>query len=506
VRRLRSALAAAALTACGGQALTSVPYTTTRVAAPQNVDHTELKIDIFTGEDECNGVDGRPKEADCEIALPYVDRRSGEVHLGYRFETPNGRGEPMSAFKEQIEVIHQGTRVVDADGNENYTIIPHDPVDTRQLYVLVIDGSSSMAETTSSGKTRMREVKQSLRMPAVVDAFYPRDVRTGVILLQFTQGQPRPVTGSLEPLWDKADYLDAVKKLRVLSGYTHLYDAVRYATGPMLEEQTVTDAVTTNDLNVTVVALTDGFNNMKASDTCRDNARRLSDLLQHLSVVRSETADQRIRPNVHTVGLGFPYRRKFKLPDDGRDMTQVKPVDLCGKRYIDRRIDGDLETRGIDNASLAWIAEVGGGRSYVKQRRDGLGEAFRAAAAKRFSWFELRYRVDPFYLRRAFTTRLRLRAGATAEVAMEIHPSAWLDAPPGIIQDDGWAKHQSFGQAAAVLIPLMSLFVGLGFLAPILFNIRRAVFGRGSPRGQGAAATVTQAQPPGGGNPPSPQV
>jgi hypothetical protein len=52
----------------------------------------------------------------------------------------------------------------------------------------------------------------------------------------------------------------------------------------------------------------------------------------------------------------------------------------------------------------------------------------------------------------------------------------------------------------------MSLFVGLGFLAPILFNIRRAVFGRGSPRGQGAAATVTQAQPPGGGNPPSPQV
>lgn len=492
------------LAACGGDALTPVPYTTTRVAAPQNADHTDLKIDIFTTPDECNGVDGRPRAADCESALPYVDRRSGEVHLGYRFETPSGRGEPMAAFKEQVEVIHQGSRIVDADGAENYTVVPHDPVDTRQLYVLLIDGSSSMSEPTSSGKTRMREVKQALRMPAVVDAFYPRDVRTGVILLQFTQGRPRPVTGSLEPLWDKADYLKAVKELRVLSGYTHLYDAVRYATGPMLEEQTVTDAITTNDLSVTVVALTDGFNNMKASDTCRDNARRLSDLLQHLSVVRSETADQRIRPNVHTVGLGFPYRRKFKLPDDGRDMTTLKPKELCGKRYIDRRIDGDLETRGIDNASLAWIAEVGGGRSYVKQRRDGLGEAFRAAAAKRFSWFEVRYRVDPFYLRRAFTTRLRLRAGATAEVGIKVHPSAWLDAPPGVMGDDGWVRHQSFGKAAALLIPVLSVLVGLGFLAPILFNIRRAVFGRGSPRGQGAAATVTEVSgaetgSPGGG-------
>ena len=494
-------LALCLLVACGGQGLTPVPYTTTRVAPPQNVDHTELKIDVFTGQDECNGVDGRPKEKDCEAALPYVDRRSGEVHLGYRFETPSGRGEPMAAFKEQVEVIHQGTRVVDADGNENYAVIPHDPVDTRQLYVVVIDGSSSMSETTSSGNTRMREVKQALRMPVVVDAFYPRDVRTGVLLLQFTQGKPRPVTGSLEILWDKADYLGAVKKLRVLSGYTHLYKAVRYATGPLLETEIITDAVTSNDLSVTVVALTDGFNNMKASDTCRDNARRLTDLLQHLSVVRSETSDQRIRPSVHTVGLGFPYRRKFTLPDDGRDLTQVKPKDLCGKRYIDRRIDGDLETRGIDNASLAWIAEIGGGRSYVKQRRDGLGEAFRAAAAKRYSWFELRYRVDPFYLRRAFTTRLRLRAGATAEVSVKIHPSAWLDAPPGIEGEDGWSRHQSFGQAAAVLIPLMSVLVGFGFLAPILFNIRRAVFGRGSPRGANPAATVTQAPPPPSGNP-----
>ncbi len=500
---MRAALFAAmgALAACGGEGLTPVPYTTTRVAAPENVDHTELKIDVFTSEDECNGVDGRPREVDCEDALPYVDRRSGEVHLGYRFETPNGRGEPMAAFKESIEVIHQGTRVVDADGGENYTLTPHDPVDTRQLYVVVIDGSSSMSETTSSGKTRMREVKQALRMPAVVDAFYPRDVRTGVLLLQFTQGRPQPVGGKLEILWERAEYLRRVKKLRVLTGYTHLYDAVRYATGPLLEKQTITDAVTSNDLNVTVVALTDGFNNMKASDTCRDNARRLSDLLQHLSVVRSETADQRVRPSVHTVGLGFPYRRKFKLPDDGRDMAQVKPRELCGKRYIDRRIDGDLETRGIDNASLAWIAEVGGGRSYVKQRRDGLGDAFRAAAAKRYSWFEVRYRVDPFYLRRAFTTRLRLRTGATAEVALKLHPSAWLDAPPGLVGDDGWSQHQSFGQAAAVLIPLMSVFVGLGFLAPILFNIRRAVFGRSSPRGADAAATVVQAPRPPGRNP-----
>ena len=136
------------------------------------------------------------------------------------------------------------------------------------------------------------------------------------------------------------------------------------------------------------------------------------------------------------------------------------------------------------------MADVAAARSYVKQRRDGLGDAFRAAAAKRYSWFEVRYRVDPFYLRRAFTSRLRLRAGATAEASVKIHPSGWLDAPPGRIGEDGWVVHQSFGQAAVVLIPVMSVLVGLGFLAPILYNVRRAVFGRARPRSGGAAATV----------------
>jgi hypothetical protein len=361
----------------------------------------------------------------------------------------------------------------------------------------VIDGSSSMSEETRSGNSRMREVKQALRMPEVVEAFYPPDEKTGVLLMQFTQGKPQPVTGSFEPLWDRAEYIAAVKQLRVLSGYTHLYNAIEYVTGELLERQDIRDAVTTHDLSVTVVTLTDGFNNLSAGDTCRDNAKRLEILLKHLDNVRNETADQRLRPAVYTVGLGFPYRARFKLPEDGRDMTEVKPKDLCGKWAIDRRIDGDLETVGIDNASLAWIAEIGGGRSYVKQKRDGLGEAFRDAAAKRYSWFELKYRVDPFYLRRQFTSRIRLRSGATAEASIKVHPSAWLDAPPGEPGADGWVERRSFAHAAVVLVPVLSLLIGLGFLAPILFNIRRALMGRSSPRAR-AAATMTEG---GGGNP-----
>jgi hypothetical protein len=492
-----SAVLVVLASACGESAgLVSVPGTTARVAAPVNVEHTDLKIDIFRERSECNGVDGRPHIEDCDLALPYVARDSGEVHLGYRFQTPSGRGEPMSAFKEQMEVIHQGSRIVDSDDIENFVVVPHDPVDTRQLYVLVIDGSSSMNETTQAGSTRMRAVKQALRLPEVVKAFYPRDVRTGVLLLQFTGGDPVPVGGKLEVLWDRADYLESVKKLRVLSGYTHLYNAIRYATGPLLEKQQIKDVITSNDLSVTVLALTDGFNNISNRDTCRDNAKRLTALLEHLSIVRSETAEARFRPAVYTVGLGFPYRARFKLPEDGRDMTKVKPKDLCGKWALDRKIDGDLETKGIDNVSLAWIAEVGGGKSYVKQRKDGLGEAFRSAAAKRYSWFELRYRVDPFYLRRAFTSRLRLRAGTTAEVSVMIHPSAWLDAPPGTLGEDGWSKRRSFGHAAVVLIPVLSLLIAFGFLAPILHNVKRAVSGRNRPRGE-AASSVVQAQHPG---------
>ena len=73
------------------------------------------------------------------------------------------------------------------------------------------------------------------------------------------------------------------------------------------------------------------------------------------------------------------------------------------------RIDGDLENRGIDNVSLEWIAKVGGGQSFVSKDKKGLANAFIQAAALRYKWFELRYKVSPTWFRETFITKLQIK-------------------------------------------------------------------------------------------------
>jgi hypothetical protein len=310
----------------------------------------------------------------------------------------------------------------------------------------------------------------------VQDAFFPEEVRSAVLLFEFTQGGPRPVGGSLAPLQTREDYLDAVSKLRVLGGYTHLYDAISWASGPMLDEEAVRRLTSDFDMEVTLIALTDGFNNQSARDTCGTNAPRLERLIESMSSLRDgQGARLRRRPRVFTVGLGRPTQGAFELPRDWNE--RVRPRDLCG-RNTGQRIDGKLERIGIDNASLEWIAAAGNGAAFVKQGRDGLGEAFARSAARRYTWFEIRYRLDPFYLRRAFATRLRLMSFYTAEASVQIHPSAWLDAPPGRVDDEGWTAPQSYAHTMVVLTPVIGLLMSLGYLGAALFNTRRALSGR----------------------------
>ena len=139
----------------------------------------------------------------------------------------------------------------------------------------------------------------------------------------------------------------------------------------------------------------------------------------------------------------------------------------------------------------AFIADIGGGFAYVKKSKDGLGEAFTAAAARRFRWFEVRYRVDPFYLRRSFRTALRLLSFAKAEANVKIYPSAWLDAPPGVEIEDDWHTQRTFRHTATVAVPVLGLGVSLIYLSAAIFNTRRALFRRGSkpaPRSSGGGA------------------
>lgn len=460
------------LAACKGKRdeLKLIPGTTTRVGEIKQAQGTEVQLRLFREINECVGAEIAADHNDTErlsLCLPHVDRRSGEVRMGFDFRKDDARL-ALPLEDQHLRVIHQGTIVQNGSAGQHYTVIPHDPIDVNQLFVLLIDGSGSMNEMADKHRTRMEQVKSALKLRGVQDAFFPDEVRSAVLLLQFTNGDPQPVGGSLTALSTPEDYLAAVDKLRVIGGYTHLYDAVTWSTSALLEAEVVRRFLEDGDM--TVIALTDGFNNEARADTCASNASRLQGVLDVLAVNREQGG-----PRIFTVGLGRPTQGAFELPDDWAE--RVRARDLCG-RAVDRRIDGDLEREGIDNASLEWIAAAGNGNAFVKQGRDGLGEAFARSAARRYSWFEIRYRLDPFYLRRSFTTRLRLMSFYTAEASVEIHPSAWLDAPPGRVDADGWTLPQSYAHTMVVLTPVIGLLMALGYLGAAVFNTRRALFGR----------------------------
>ncbi len=453
-------------TGCG-QDMRLIPDSTTRVGRPQVVPGTELELRIFSTLAECRSAVS-PDVLD--LCMPYVDRANGEVRLGFQFRL-DGEVFPLPLASEHIKIGHLG-RELQGGGVNTVSVVPHDPVRSAQLFILMIDGSSSM---NKGG--RMEKVRKALLMPEVVDAFFPDDVKTGVVVFQFTDRGPRPLGGRLQVFESRKEYRSMIRSdLRVLSGYTHLYDAITYATGDFLKRSDIQDLLTLHQMTPTVVALTDGFNNIRSGDTCGDNASRLSALLAHLEQVRAPEngTDPGRRPSVYTVGLGRPLRPAFEL---GADVgTSVSPRQLCGSRKVNRRINGDLENKGIDNASLSWIARVGGGQSYVRQDRKGLGQAFRGAAASRYHWFEARYRTHPFHLRRSFRTTLRLISFATAEASVVLTPSAWLDAPPGVKGEQGWTEQRPYRYIFVLLMPAFGMLLLLSYLGAATFHARRAMF------------------------------
>jgi hypothetical protein len=477
------------------RSLTVIPGTTTRIDTPVSERGTELTMRIFSTLDECRST---VKPEDIERCMPNVDRGNAEVRVSFQLRDEAGEFY-LPLTKEHIKVGHMGQEIKEGPGIR-YTLIPHDPRRSSQLFVLLIDGSSSMSKAGRMGK-----VREALLMPEVQAAFFPGDVNTRVAIFQFTDRGPQPLGGQLRLLETPQEYVRLIRaELRVQRGYTHLFDAIRWATGPFLAQKDIKYLLEINEMKPTVVALTDGFNNQSPRDTCRSNAPRLNVLLEHLDRVRSpeEGADPRFRPSVYTVGLGRPLRPAFKVPEDSKGKATA--LDICGRRNVDKRIDGDLEERGIDNASLEWIARRGGGSSYVRQDKAGLGEAFQGAAAERYGWFEVRYSTHPFWLRRKFNTRLRLANFATAEASVNFYPSAWMDAPPGKLDSNGWTEPRPYHFTAVVLLPFMGLAISLSFMGATLFNTRRVLFGR---LRRPNAPVVPPAGPPPAGPPgPSPQV
>ncbi len=472
-----------AMLGCGGggpaEKIAPIPNTTTRIGRPEVKDGTELDLKIFTTPADCNLAVLKEYRKQC---LPHVDRASGEVRLSFQLRLSDGEPYPLPLTSDHVEVSHQGTHVSDEMPGLAFSLIPHEPQRAKQLFILVIDASASMRQETrpGSGVTRMEAVRSALLLKDVKEAFFPGAVKTAVVVFEFTSGDPQPLGGKLELLENAQSYTKLIKtQLQARSGFTHLYDAVRYATGSLLQQEQINNWLQIQNAEPTVIVLTDGFNNVRGDDVCSDNARRLSRLLEHLRSVRQGSVASNTRPTVYTVGLGRPIRPNFSLPKLRK--PEVDDATLCGRRYVDRRIDGDLEEYGIDNPSLMWIADFGGGTSYVRRNKKGLGEAFKAAAAERYIWFEARYRVPPFFLRRAFETRLELKSFATASAKVNIYPSAWLDAPPGITMADGWSFPSPYRQTLTVVLPVLGLLTLLSYLGAAWFNTRRVLFGRTRP-------------------------
>ncbi len=471
VLALLTVLSAAALPGCDDGA-SHIPSTTVRLG-PVRSEAGELELAILTDAKTCGGARVAPEEiADC---LPFVNRATGEVRVAFQ---PRVEGDifRLPLERQHLQVAHnKNTISYGRQGGPEVELIGHDPKRSNQLLIILVDGSGSMEKRDEDGVTRIDKVRQALYTSAVVGSFFDTSVSNGVVLMTFTDKGPKPVGGELEVISDRTTYRDRIREdLRAGGGYTHLYDSVRYAITDLMKEPLIQEW--TVDAQPTIIVLTDGFNNEASTDSCGDNAKRLESLLKDIDGVRSSREyGVASRPSVYTVGLGRPFSRS---PSPALEETTVAPAQLCGN-FSTRPIDNDLENFGIDAASLEWIAAIGGGSAYISQDIEGLAKAFSDAAAERFSWFELRYYVGSFNLRRAFDTTIRLNAFGDAQSTVRLEPSAWLDAPPGIRRgEERWARPAPYRRTAALVMPVLGAMVLMAFSSAAWLNARRAVSAR----------------------------
>jgi hypothetical protein len=454
---------------------TEYPYpiegTAWRIEEDRPAEKSEVRVDILTNEREC----AEAKVTDVSECVPRADRASGEVHLSFRLRDPQNPTDIYRAIKpDQLRVTH------DRSTQSDVQLIPHEPVGTGQLYVLVIDGSGSMFE---NDRERINKVYAALLDKSVVDGFYPpHNPKTGVVLLRFTQQVTGLDGGPPRVLNTREDYEKMVKEhlLDQSGGYTHLYDSLKVTLQDVLEQDAISSFLAVKSAEPAVVLLTDGFNNEAASDTCATNVPRLQGALDVVREIRTSQGTG-VRPVVHTVGLGRPYR-KGNMPKGALNRA-VTARDLCGN-YADYRIDPDLEDVGIDHVSLQYLAEAGGGTSFVKSQAKGLAEALAAQSATRYRWYEVWYRVpDAFYHRKSFDVELQLTTYDRAMTKVTLHPNAWLDAPTAThVEDRRWHLPRPFLASLAVLMPALGLITLLLYVGPALFNTRRAIFRRARPR------------------------
>ena len=109
--------------------------TTYRIDRDVATEGSELRVDFFTTENECSsaGID------DLELCIPYANRSTGELRLSFDLRDPITNSTLYRSLdSDSVSVSHDGKSMEDIE------LIPHDPVSSGQLFVLLIDGSGSM--------------------------------------------------------------------------------------------------------------------------------------------------------------------------------------------------------------------------------------------------------------------------------------------------------------------------------------------------------------------------
>ena len=65
---------------------------------------------------------------------------------------------------------------------------------------------------------------------------------------------------------------------------------------------------------------------------------------------------------------------------------------------------------------------------------------------------------------------------ATAEASVDLFPSAWVDAPPGLKGEDGWSVQRPYRVILVLLIPAFGMLLVLSYLGAAVTNAKRAMF------------------------------
>ncbi len=149
-----------------------------RISADEADPDSEVFIDLYTSLADCQN---DPETADeLKDCLPYAPRRTAEGRLASTTRDMTSRERvPRSLEPDQVRLVQDGQLL----SEDNFVLLPHDPVAGGQLFVLLIDGSGSMYDNEGE---RILKVYDALRQPDVLDSFFPEgEEPNGVVLLQF---------------------------------------------------------------------------------------------------------------------------------------------------------------------------------------------------------------------------------------------------------------------------------------------------------------------------------